>query len=62
MLFLQNAWGLQTPRHAQLFGEPVKWIDTVRKVELMIDTQYMCLAHANQVGKKIESVHVGLSL
>jgi hypothetical protein len=52
VLFVKAARRIQEPRAVQFLGEPIKWVETARCLEVTIDSQLTWSAHVNQVGKK----------
>jgi hypothetical protein len=42
---------IQRPRPVQLFGEPIKWVDTAQYLGVTLDTWLTWSMHVNQVGR-----------
>jgi hypothetical protein len=52
VLFAKTMRCMQRPRPVQLFGEPIKWVDSARYLGLTLDTRLTWSAHVNQVRRK----------
>jgi hypothetical protein len=52
LLFVKAAGCIKNPRAVQFLGQAIEWVETVRYLGVILDTQLTWSAHFNHLGKK----------